>query len=84
MSKQQNEQKNTTIQVETDIDERLTIHDIKNDLAKCNRMIKRTEHRIKSYKLKLKFERFNSTPDKTLLQKGLALFNLLPKHHSKV
>lgn len=83
MSTSTNPKKNT-IHIETEIDETLTLEDIKNDLTKCNRMIKRADQKIKKYKLKLNIERHSSPKEKNLLQKGLELFNLTSKWSSKV
>ena len=84
MKPKKEEPQTNTIKIQTDIDETLTLNDIKNDLSKCKRMIKRTDQKIKSYQLKLKIERHLKTPSKSLFQKGLALFNLLPAHNHKV
>ena len=83
MSKKPKE-KSSEIQVYTEIDESLNIHDIKNDIVKCERLIRRSEYKIRLYKRKLNIARYFSQEKKSLINKGLELFKLKKTHQSEV
>ena len=79
-----NQGKKPAINIEHDIDETLTINDIKKDLSKCKRMITRSENKIKLYSQKLHQLNNTSPKHKSLIQKGLEIFNLTGKIKRKV
>ena len=75
---------NPKFNIETDIDEELTLDDIKKDIAKINKMLKRTDNRINVYQNQLKLLLQGSKRDKSLLEKGLEFFKLKKKINTKV
>ena len=72
-----------SIYVETEIDEELNLHDIKNDIIKCEQLIKRSEYKIRLYKRKLKIARYFNSDKKSLIDKGLELLNLKKSLNTK-
>ena len=68
-----------TITIETDIDETLTIKDIKKDITECEKMINRTDYKIRLYQNKIKQLQSKDKKTKSLVKKGLNLFNLNKK-----
>tara|TARA_Y200000002_G_scaffold321311_1_gene281430 strand:+ start:197 stop:448 length:252 start_codon:yes stop_codon:yes gene_type:complete len=81
---QKKEENKPSIVVETDIDQELNIHDIRNDIIKCERLIKRSEYKIKLYKRKLNIARYFGSDKKSLIEKGLELLNLKKNLETKV
>lgn len=77
-------EKKPSIYVETDIDQELNSHDIKNDIIKCERLIRRSEYKIRLYKRKLNIARYFGSDKKSLIDKGLELLNLKKNIQSKV
>ena len=73
-----------TISVETEIDENLTIADIKNDIVKCQRLIRRSDYKIRLYKRKLNIASYFNNQKKSLIEKGLELFNLKKNINSEI
>ena len=78
MNNQQQAKKDDTpsITITTDIDEKLNSNDIRNDIKKCKRMIRRAEYKIKIYQRKLDFMNKQTNKETSLLEKGLRLLNL--------
>ena len=72
MSKKPKE-KSSEIQVYTEIDESLNIHDIKNDIVKCERLIRRSEYKIRLYKRKLNIARYFSQEKKITYKQRLRI-----------
>ena len=81
---QKKEENKPSIVVETDIDQELNINDIRNDIIKCERLIKRSEYKIRLYKRKLNIARYFGSEKKSLIEKGLELLNLKKNLETKV
>ena len=62
--------------IETEIDEKLTINDIKKDLEKCKKMIRRADDKIRLYQRKITQLQKNDIKTKNLVKKGLSFFNI--------
>ena len=71
--------KKMDILLASDIDPTLSINDIKNDIKKCERMIKRSSHKISLYNRKLDSLRNGTDTSPSLIEKGLQLFNIVIK-----
>ena len=65
----------------TEIDEQLSLNEIKKDLRQCERMIRRCDHKLTVYNRKLNAERGLHTKEHSLLERGLALFGLNNSKH---
>ena len=77
-------QDTSSIYIESESDQELNIHDIQNDIVKCKRLIRRSEYKLRLYKRKLKLAQYFKSDKKSIIEKGLELFNLKNKIQSKV
>ena len=80
----QDSSQENSINLITQSDQELNSADILSDIAKCKRLIRRSEFKIKIYNRKLNLARYFGTEKKTLIDKGLELFNLKKKFQSRV
>jgi hypothetical protein len=85
MSKEKTKPESISTILNSELDSNtLSITDIKKDLAHCNRMIERTQFKIKAYQQKL--DQLNKIKKTTIstINKGLRLFNLIKNISKKV
>tara|TARA_B100000131_G_scaffold317974_1_gene360947 strand:+ start:923 stop:1174 length:252 start_codon:yes stop_codon:yes gene_type:complete len=83
MKQKSNQSLNILLESELNTNE-LTITDIKNDIKKCNRMIKRATYKSMLYKRKLATITRMPNDKTSLIQKGLSLLNITKKYNKTV
>lgn len=65
-----------SINIQTEIDENLTADDIIADIKKCDRMIKRTTFKLKTYARQLSILTDPSEKSKQQIKQGLSALNI--------